>query len=124
MADPRRQLGLDGEQHAEAYLRRQGCKTLLRRFATPVGELDLVMRDGDMIVFVEVKTLRSREFADPQDAVRADKQRKMARCARWLIEQRRWHNCPCRFDVVAVILPETGAPEIEHFPDAFQPAGW
>lgn len=94
---------------------------MLRRYATPVGELDLVMRDGETIVIVEVKTLRSRQHADPQDKVRADKRRRMARAAEWLIRQRRWSAQPCRFDVVAVTLPVEGEPQIEHFPDAFEP---
>ena len=121
MADPRRQLGLEGERLAEAYLRRQGLKTVARRYNTPVGEIDLVMRAGDTLVFVEVKTRRSRALADPQDSVRRPKQQKLARCAGWFLQRRRWTGRPWRFDVVAVVLPEQGTPEIEHFPDAFWP---
>ena len=124
MADPRRQIGLEGERLAEVFLKRRGLKTVLRRYSTPVGEIDLVMRAGDTVVFVEVKTRRSRAWADPQDAVSLPKQRKMARCARWLLQHKRWTDRPCRFDVVAVTLPEAGQPEIEHFPDAFLPQRW
>jgi putative endonuclease len=121
VTDPRRELGWQGERLAEDYLRRRGLKTIARRYATPVGELDLVMRDGQTVVFVEVKTRRSRALADPQDAVRRPKQRKMARCAAWFLEHKRWAERPCRFDVVAIMLPAAGEPEIEHFPEAFLP---
>jgi putative endonuclease len=121
VSDPRRELGWQGERLAEDYLRRRGLKTVTRRYATPVGELDLVMRDGQTVVFVEVKTRRSRALADPQDAVRRPKQQKMARCAAWFLEHRRWAERPCRFDVVAIMLPAAGEPEIEHFPEAFLP---
>jgi len=118
---PRHQLGREGERLAERYLRKHGLKTLARRSSTPVGELDLVMGDRQTIVFVEVKTLRDRRHADPQDAVRRDKMRRMTRAARWFIHRKRYEDRLCRFDVVAVTLPEHGEPAIEHFPDAFEP---
>ena len=121
MADSREQFGLEGERLAERFLRRQGLKMVARRFATPVGEIDLVMRARDTVVFVEVKTRRDREYADPEDAVGRDKQRKMARCAAWFLRRRRLEDRPCRFDVVAVVIAEDAEPEIEHFPDAFLP---
>jgi putative endonuclease len=121
MTDSRPQLGLAGERLAERFLRRQGLKVLERRYATPVGELDLVMRAGETIVFVEVKTRRSRALADPQDAVSGPKRRKLLRCAGWYLRRRGWQDRPCRFDVVAVVLPEDGPAEIEHFPAAFVP---
>lgn len=102
-------------------MRRRGLKSITRRYSTPVGELDLVMRAGDTVIFVEVKTRRDRHFADPQDAVSLPKQRKLARCAEWFLHHKRWSDRPCRFDVVAIVLPESGEPEIEHFPEAFVP---
>ena len=123
-ADPRQQLGRQGERLAEAFLNRLGLKTVARRRTTPVGELDLVMRDGDTVVLVEVKTRRSRDLANPQDAVNLTKQRKMTRTAAWFLQRQGWTGRPCRFDVVGVTLPEHGDPEIEHFPDAFLPERW
>lgn len=96
-------------------------KLLERRYRTPVGEIDLIMRDGHTVVFVEVKTRRDRRLAEPQDSVDAAKQRKLRRCAEWFLHHRRWTDRPCRFDVVAIVLPEGGPPEITHFPDAFVP---
>lgn len=119
--DPRHQLGRAGERLAEQFLTKRGLKVVVRNHSTPVGEIDLIMRDGPTLVFVEVKTRRDRDLADPEDAVRPDKQRHMAKTARWFIHTRGWDNRPCRFDIVAVTLPENGLPEIEHFPDAFIP---
>jgi putative endonuclease len=119
--DPRHQLGREGERLAERFLRLRGLKTIARHFNTPTGELDLIMRDHETLVFVEVKTRRDRKYADPEDAVGANKRRRMTRAARWFIHEKRWDDQPCRFDVVAVLLPPDGRPEIEHFPDAFLP---
>jgi putative endonuclease len=121
MSEARAQLGLEGERLAEAFLRRRGLKTVARRFSTPVGEIDLVMRQRETVVFVEVKTLGDRALKDPQDQVMPAKQRKLAKAARWFLSSKRWDDRPCRFDVVAVVLPEHEEPEIEHFPDAFTP---
>ena len=121
MSDERQQLGQEGERLAEVYLRSRGLKTLDRRYSTPVGELDLVMRDGRTIVFVEVKTLSSRRWADPEGTVGLPKQKKIARCAQWYLRHKRYEDRPCRFDVVGVILPEDGEPEVDHMPDAFLP---
>jgi putative endonuclease len=120
----RSELGLRGERLAEAYLKKRGLKTLARRFSAPVGELDLVMRAAETVVFVEVKTQRDRTFKDPQTQVTPAKQRKLVKAARWFLNRKRWTDKPCRFDIVAVVLPEAGEPEIEHFPDAFMPQRW
>ncbi len=120
-ADHRQELGQRGERLAERFLRRAGLKTIVRHFGTPVGELDLVMREGEALVFVEVKTRQDRTYADPQDAVGREKQRRLARAARWFIHHRRWEERPCRFDVVAVTLRPGQPPQIEHLRDAFLP---
>jgi putative endonuclease len=120
----RAQLGLHGERLAEAFLKKRGLKTVARRFCTPVGEIDLVMRAAETIVFVEVKTQRDRSFTDPQSRVTPFKQRKLLKAAKWFLTRKGWTDKPCRFDVVAIVLPEGGEPEIEHFPDAFAPQRW
>lgn len=119
-SDPRHQLGQKGERLAEQLLRKSGLKTVARHFNTPVGELDLVMRDRDTLVFVEVKTRRDRKYADPEDAVTREKRRRMVRTAGWYIEHTGWGDRPCRFDVVTAIVPSEGPPQLEHFEDAFE----
>jgi putative endonuclease len=117
MSDPRHELGQRGEALAERFLRGRGLKTVARNFATPAGELDRVMRDGDTIVFVEVKTRCDRRLCDPEESVRSAKLTRMTRAANWFLSQRRWSDRACRFDVVSIVLPPQGEPEIEHFED-------
>ena len=124
MSDPRAQLGAKGERLAEQFLRKRGLKTLARRFRTPAGEIDLVMREGETIVFVEVKTHSSRAFADPEKRVTFSQQRRLAKATKWFLTRKRWTDKPCRFDVIAVIIPPTADPQIDHFPDAFVPERW
>jgi putative endonuclease len=124
MSDPRPEFGRHGEQLAERFLRSKGYRLVARRFSAPVGELDLIMRDRDTLVFVEVKTRRDRKLADPQDAVNTTKQRRMVRTARWFVNARGLESRPCRFDVLTVTVPEGGDAQIEHFPDAFAPERW
>ncbi len=119
--DPRHALGRAGEALAAEWLCGHGLKLIAHSFSTPVGELDLICRDGQTIVFVEVKTRRDRVHADPEDAVGGRKQRRSLRAARWYLHEKGWEERPCRFDVVTLILPPTGAPEIRHFADAFAP---
>jgi len=124
MSETRIQLGLEGEQLAERFLKKRGLKTLARRFRTPAGGIDLVMREGETIVFVEVKTQSDRTFTDPETRVTLPKQRKLLKAAKWFLTHKRWTDKPCRFDVIGVIIPPTGDPEIDHFPDAFVPERW
>ncbi len=125
MSEPHHlEIGRAGEALAEAFLKKRKFKCLARRFNTPMGELDLVMRDGDTLVFVEVKTLADRRLKDPQDAVTPSKQAKLAKAARWYTALHRCDDRPCRFDVVSVIIPPEGQPEIEHFTDVFAPERW
>ncbi|MGE0480958.1 MAG: YraN family protein [Phycisphaerae bacterium] len=121
MSDPRASFALEGERLAEQFLRARGLRVAARRFSTPVGELDLVMRAGRTIVFVEVKTRRDRRLADPHDAVTPAKQRRLLRAAAWYLHFNKLENRPCRFDIVSIVLPSDEPPEIEHFEDAFRP---
>jgi putative endonuclease len=118
--DPRQRLGRRGESLAEAALAAAGLEILDRNFRLRSGELDLVARDGDTIVFVEVKARRARGYGDPAEAVTPRKIRRLARTAlAWL--QR--HDCldrTCRFDVVELVGdPETSL-ETRHRVDAFR----
>jgi len=94
---------------------------LVRNFRCPMGELDLVTVEGDVIVFVEVKTRADDEHQDPFEAVGAEKWRRVERTARYFIGRRGWHDHPMRFDLVTVIRSEAGPPRIEHIEDAYQP---
>ena len=100
--DERRQRGADAEQAAERWLCAQGLRTLARNYRCRRGEIDLVMRDGDYVVFVEVR-LRSRsDFGGASASVDAGKQRRLIAAAQhFLLGQPSLQQTPCRFDVIA-----------------------
>ena len=117
-SDPRRQLGDHGEDLAAAALKKQGYKILERNFVTPLGEIDLIARQGQVLVVVEVKTRRGSSFGAPQDAVHPGKQGRLRRLADYYLKAKRLTGTPVRFDVVAVTLAGD-EPQVEIIPDAF-----
>lgn len=121
---PQPSLGKRGEAAAERFLVRRGCKMLARGEREKIGELDLVALDGEVIVFVEVKTRQSAEMGHPAEAVTTDKQRRITRAALSWLKRHGLLEYAARFDVIAVTWPEnTRHPTIEHFPNAFEAQG-
>jgi len=99
-------LGERGEKFAARYLRRHGYKILVRRFKSRAGEIDLVCRHKDWLVFVEVKTRKSDNYGAPSEAVTREKQKHMSKVA---IEYLRLLDNPqihWRFDIVEVLMQE------------------
>src|SRR5829696_7735081 len=102
--DHRVVLGKSGENYACWELERLGYEILDRRYRTRVGEIDIVARDGETLVFIEVKARRSGRFGPPAEAVDAQKRHKLMQMATSYIFARRLSDARCRFDVVAVTL--------------------
>jgi len=101
---PKMALGERGEDFAAKFLRRRGYTILMRRFKSRGGEIDIICRDHDWLVFVEVKTRETEEFGAPSESVQREKQRHLSKAAldylRLLDNPRiRW-----RFDIVEVLL--------------------
>jgi putative endonuclease len=116
-----RLLGARGEREATRHLRRQGFRILVRGYRTPHGEIDVIARDGETLVFIEVKTRRQGE---PAEAVTPEKQRRLTLTALRFLKQHRLLEQRCRFDVVAIVWPDQGrAPAIEHIRNAFEAVG-
>ena len=113
------QTGRKGEQLALKYLRKQKMRLLKKNFRSGKGELDLVMQDGPVLVFVEVKTRTNEGLYTAEDAVTRDKQRMVIKTAQHFINRYRLHKHPCRYDIVAVVLNPDTEPEIRHTRDAF-----
>ena len=103
----RRAVGLEGEAVARRFLKNLGVRIVEENFNCPLGEIDLIVEDGDILVFVEVKTRRSTRFGTPAEAVHARKQRQILRVAEAYMRERRFRG-PCRVDVVAVEFPGQG----------------
>jgi putative endonuclease len=98
----RQALGKTGEDLAVAELERLGYVILARRYRTRHGEIDIIARDGETTVFVEVKARVNAEFGDAAEAVTPGKQRRLASIALDYVSRKRLTDRPCRFDVVAV----------------------
>jgi putative endonuclease len=113
-------LGLRGERLAARALKRRGYRILERRWRCRLGEIDLVARDGDTLVVVEVKTRSRRDYGPAADAVDARKRRKLEQLARMYLTARRLRDVNVRFDVVGVDLAPGGAPRVQVLRDAFQ----
>ena len=113
-----RQLGLAGENAAARFLQTQGYKILVRRYRCKHGEIDLVCRDGEALVFVEVKSREDNESARPSDAVQLEKQRHMSRCALDYLRRLQNPDVEARFDVVEVLWAPP-LPTFELIQDAF-----
>jgi putative endonuclease len=116
-----RSLGLEGEQAAADYLQKQGCSILERNFSTKHGEVDLIAREKNTLVFVEVKLRRTSQFGSPQEAVTRSKIIQIGRAALDYIVKKRLGSVSCRFDVIALQPAQDGKFAIEHFRDAFVP---
>ena len=120
MTHKKDELGKWGEERAARFLKKQGLRVLERNVELPAGEIDLVARDGDSLVIVEVKTRTEADFGGPLGAVNAAKRRKLVQVARSYLARRRAGEPPCRFDVVGVTRVEgRKEPEIELVRDAF-----
>ncbi|WP_369601435.1 YraN family protein [Hahella sp. SMD15-11] len=97
---PTQITGFKWEARAEAWLRSKGLEPVTRNFRCKTGEIDLIMQDGDTLVFVEVKYRRTDLFASPLEQITPAKQRKLRRTAEFYL-QRLASQPPCRFDVVS-----------------------
>ena len=117
--DSRQSLGKSGEDLACKELERRGYEILTRRYRTRFGEIDIVARSNKTIVFVEVKTRAGDEFGGGAAAVTPWKQRRIAQMAIDYLSRNELHDQPCRFDVVAVDMKDSG-PEVMVYEHAFE----
>lgn len=115
-----RRIGSEYETLAIEYLQKQALKLLNRNFSCKMGEIDLIFRKNDMIIFVEVRFRKNAFFGGPLMSVNYNKQQKLIRCAQFFLRcNPTLYNHPCRFDVMSITL-KNGMPEIEWVQDAFQ----
>ncbi len=113
------ETGLLGEEIAAAWLREhRGMQLLETRYRTRAGEIDLILLEGETVVFVEVKTRLKADAGLGALAVDGRKQRRIAGAATLYLMKKGWMNRAIRFDIV-----EVRAEEVLHIPNAFQPGG-
>jgi len=100
--------GKDGERIAADYLKKNGYRIVENNYRCPIGEIDIVARDKNDLVFVEVKARKSSALGYPEQAVGRSKQRKMSQLALWYMQDKKLHDVNARFDVVAVLMQPSG----------------
>lgn len=107
-----------GENVAAKYLRNSGCRIIARNFTCPLGEIDIIARQGPTLIFVEVKT-RTEDDPTPEEQVGPEKQMRLSRLARYYLSRFGTPQPKARLDVVAVVWSKRSGPVIRHTPDAF-----
>jgi putative endonuclease len=113
-AERRRALGVYGEAYAARHLVEQGMVLLDRNWRCGAGEIDLVLRDGQVLVVCEVKTRSSTAFGSSLEGVTARKAARLRRlAARWLAEHQ-VHPAHVRIDLVGVLVSSGRSPQVDH----------
>lgn len=120
MSNERIFLGKRGEETAARFLKRQGLKVIKQNYRCRLGEIDIIAKDGNELVFIEVKTRSSVTFGSPAHAVDRRKQGQIIKAAQTYLMETRLHNSPARFDVVAIQFQNDMNPRIEHIRNAFE----
>jgi putative endonuclease len=109
-----------GERAAKKFLKQRGLKFLAANFRSDRGEIDLVFRDGDCLVFAEVKTRSSEEWTRPAAAVNAERRRRLSQCALDYLRLIRNPAIKIRFDIVEILLADGEVRDIRHLPNTFK----
>jgi len=116
----RQRSGRDAEGLAHSHLAAQGLRLLAQNWRCRCGELDLVMLDGDTVVFVEVRYRRHLAWGGALESVDARKRLKLIRTAQYFLQKEsRWARHPCRFDVVAISAGERAPDQLNWIRNAF-----
>ncbi len=124
MLNTKQQFGRQSELLAVKFLVKQGYKILASNYCTPAGEIDIIARDKDVIVFAEVKARRTGRYGTPERAVTKNKQRKISMAALYYLKDNRLVNVKARFDVIAMRMYKADnvkrKPEITILKNAFE----
>jgi len=112
-------LGKSGEEAAVRYLKNKKFRIIERNFRFLRGEIDIIAYEGKTLVFIEVKTRKSKEFGLPEEAVTSSKQRQIKRMAQGFLALNNLQDTECRFDVLSLSFNEKTGYQIHHLKDAF-----
>lgn len=119
MRNLRQLLGDKGEKQAARYLKKKGYKIVASNYRCHYGEIDLIARDADILVFIEVKTRTSCDFGGPAVAVGYRKQQQISKVAHHYLVTHHNDDIDARFDVISILSPSGKKTEIEHIINAF-----
>ena len=113
-------LGQLGEDCATKFLEAQGYKIVARNFRIRSAEIDIIAQIDNVIVFVEVKARSNIRYGLPVEAVNFRKQKKIIEAASVFLQDEKFSNCACRFDVVEIYLRGDCVDKINHIENAFE----
>jgi len=112
-------LGKRGEELAATYLKQKGFQIITRNYRQKTGEVDIIAKENNILVFIEVKTRSSLLFGQPFEAVTEKKQTQLNRIALDYMTRNRIKNQAARFDVVSILIEKNKEPQIEHLQNCF-----
>jgi putative endonuclease len=115
----KRLLGIKGENLACDYLKEKGYEIVERNYRYSRGEIDIIAKDEDILVFVEVKTRNNLEFGPPELAVTKGKQTQIRKIASAYLYEKEIEDTICRIDVIAILFKDEKNPKINHIENAF-----
>ncbi len=116
-----KELGIHGERTAEKHLMGLGYRILARNWRWRKGELDLVAKQGEEIVFVEVKARRSQTYGLPEESITRSKQQKLIQTATAYLSSENRHDAEWRIDVIAIEMEQDGSViRLEHIVSAVE----
>ncbi len=110
--------GKEGEEFAVRFLKKKGLRVIERNFRTPIGEIDIVAKDGKDIVIVEVKTRKGMQYGHPIEAVDQRKQHRLRRLAQLYLKIKGYQDVHVRFDVLGLVKKGNSF-QVSYIKDAF-----
>lgn len=119
MSDKRKHLGIKGEEYAANFLTENGYSIIHRNYRCKSGEIDIIARQDQTLVFLEVKARSSNLFGSPATAVTVRKQQQIARVAQEFLARENLFDTAARFDVISILF-DGQKPDITHIPNAFE----
>ncbi len=115
----KKELGDRGEDIAADFLKNKNYEIINRNYRYGHGEIDIIAKKNDVLVFIEVKTRKNLEFGPPELALTKNKQRQIRKIAEAYLIDKEINNVDCRIDVIAILIKKNLPPEINHIENAF-----
>ena len=115
----KKQFGDRGEDIAADFLSNNNFKIIERNYRYGHGEIDIIAKDGEILVFIEVKTRKNLEFGPPELAITKSKQSQIRKISEAYLIDKNITDMDCRIDVVAILMEKNLPPKITHIENAF-----
>lgn len=114
-----KKLGEEGELLAIELLKNKGFEIVKKNYRFGKGEIDIIAKEKDFIVFIEVKTRENLNYGEPEEAITKSKQKQLRKIAQCYLAEKKIVDYNCRFDVIGILLEKGKMPRINHIENAF-----